>query len=213
MIFYKKLLILVFTMGLLGFVTRQYLGHYYFNVYKNVRAGARSIEKSFPDLEKNLIRSVGWFGNPGSFKELARLYLERALAENEFGTPEKRDLYLESARASLARAIKKNPADAFAYYEMGKVWLLYNFPLLTYLDKGKFYFLRALELKPADEFLGLNILYIYLTQWDFLSGEEQKFILEKLRSMERANKDFMAQLRNRWLQNFRDDQKLNEIVN
>jgi hypothetical protein len=209
----KKLLILAFTLGLLGLVTAQYVGYYYFNAYKNARAEARSIEKSFPDLEKYLKRSVDWSGNPEFFKELARLYLERALAENEFGTPEKRDLFLDSARESLARAIKKNPADAFAYYEMGKVWLLYNFPLLTYLDQGKRYFVKALELKPADEFLGLNILYIYLTQWNFLSGDEQKFVLKKLRSMERANKDFMAQLRNRWLQNFSDDQKLKEIVN
>lgn len=191
---------------------KHYLGYHYFYEYKEVRGAARSIEMSFPELETNLKKAVRFSKNPLFYKEIARLYLEMALAANEFGTPEKRDFYLDQAKKSLSQVIGQNPIDAFAYFEMGKVYLLYNYPLLTYMDKGKVYFRKALELKSADEFLNLNILYIYLTQWDFMEEAEKNFVLARLQAIGGKNKNFMARLRDLWQENFGSTIKLDEIL-
>jgi hypothetical protein len=135
-------------------------------------------------------------------KELGRLYLEMALGENEFGTAAGRDALCDLGRESLVRSIRANPADSSAYFDIGKAYLLYNFPLLTYAEKGRVYLKRALELKPADEFLSLNILYIFLTQWDLLEEEEKEFAGGRLKEQAAANESFMDRLRRRWGENF-----------
>lgn len=208
----KAIAVFGFVAVLLILATRAYLGYHYFYKYKNVRARAKSIEGSFLGLEENLKKSVWFSKNPVFYKEMARLYLEMALAENDFGTAEKRDFYLDQALESLAHLIKRNPIDAVAYYEMGKVYLLYNFPLLTYIEKGKLYFLKALEFDPANEFLNLNILYIFLAQWDFLNDEEKSFVYLRLGTILKNNESFIPRLQKRWKENFGNVEKLKEIL-
>jgi len=197
---------------LLILATKQYLGYRYFYRYKSERASAKSIEKSFPELERDLKKSISFSKNPLFYAQMSQIYQEMAIVENKFGTEEKRDFYIDQARESLLELIKTNPIDAFAYYEMGKVYMLYNFPLLTYMDKAKRYFLKALELKPADEFLNLNIVYIYLTQWDFLNTAEKSFVFKRLEKMWKNNENFITQLQNQWEKGFPDDEKLKEIL-
>jgi hypothetical protein len=179
-----------------------YLGFHYYYEYQRERATAQSVERSFPALERQLNRAVAFSRNPRFLKELGRLYLEMALAENEFGTAAGREVFLERAQNALERAIRANPADGSAFFEMGKVYLLYNFPLLTYAEKGRVYLKRALELKPADEFLNLNILYIFLTQWDSLAEEEKEFAGGRLKERAAADGRFRDRLRRRWEENY-----------
>ncbi|MEW5902334.1 MAG: hypothetical protein AB1715_12790 [Acidobacteriota bacterium] len=187
--------------ALLTLAAAHYLGYHSFYEYKRERAAAESLEQSFPQLERNLKRAVAFSKNPLFLKELGRLYLEKALAENEFGTAAGRDAFCDLARESLEKLIRANPADGSAYFELGKVYLLYNFPLLTYAEKGRACLRRALELKPADEFLSLNILYIFLAQWDLLAKEEKEFAGGRLKEQAAANKSFMDRLRRRWEEN------------
>jgi hypothetical protein len=189
-----------------------YLGYHSFYEYKKARAAAESLERSFPELERNLKRAVAFSKNPGFLKELGRLYLEMALAENEFGTAAGRDAFCDLARESLEKSIRANPVDGSGYFEMGKVYLLYNFPLLTYAEKGRLYLRRALEFKPADEFLSLNILYIFLTQWDLLAEEEKEFVGGRLKERTATNEKFMDRLRQRWKENFGTAAGLESIV-
>lgn len=188
--------------AMLALAAAHYLGRHWYYEYIGERAAAESLERSFPELDRNLKRAVVFSKNPGFLKELGRLYLEMALAENEFGTAAGRDAFCDLARESLVRSIRANPVDGSAYFEMGKVYLLYNFPLLTYAEKGRVYLRRALELKPADEFLSLNILYVFLTQWDLLAKEEKEFTGGRLKERAAANERFLDRLRRRWEQNY-----------
>jgi hypothetical protein len=198
---------------LLVLAAAHYLGYHSFYEYKRARAAAESLERSFPELERNLKRAVAFSKNPGFLKELGRLYLEMALAENEFGTAAGRDAFCDLARESLEKSIRANPVDGSAYFEIGKVYLLYNFPLLTYAEKGRFYLRRSLELKAADEFLSLNILYIFLTQWDLLAEEEKEFVGGRLKERTAMNEKFMDRLRQRWKENFGRVTALEAILN
>jgi len=198
---------------LLFFLSFQhYFGYHYFYKYKKARTEAESIEKSFPFLERNLKKAVWFSKNPLFYKELARLYLERAFGENEFGTGERRDFFCDLAREALAAETRRNPIDPFAYYEMGKVYMLYNYPLLTYAEKGRLYMRKALELRPADEFLSLNILYIFLTQWDALKEGEKAFIFEQLKRERKDKLQFLERLYRRWTKNAGNDLKIKEII-
>ena len=199
--------VLVFFLALKG-----YLGYHNYNKYKSLRAQAESIEKSYPELERHLRMAVRFSRNPLFFKELGRINLEMALVEIKFGTEEKRDFYLDQAQTSLLNLLKTNPADASGYYDMGRVYMLYNYPLLTYMDRGRVYFRKALELDPADEFLNLNILYIYLTQWDSLVDEERSFVFKRLGRMWQSNVNFIVRLRNRWMENYGDREILKRIL-
>jgi len=198
----KKMIGFGVAAAMLALAAAHYLGRHWYYEYKRERAAAESLERSFPELERNLKRAAALSKNPLFFKELGRLYLEMALGENEFGTAAGRDAFCDLAREKLENSIRANPVDGSAYFELGKVYLLYNFPLLTYAEKGRVYLRRALELKPADEFLSLNILYIFLTQWDLLAKEEKEFTGGRLNEQAAANESFMDRLRRRWGENF-----------
>jgi len=200
----------VHILFLVGF--KHNMGYLNFDRYKGLRAEAESIEGSFPDLEKHLKRAAKYSKNPVFYRELGRLYLEMAIAENKFGEAAKRDAFLDQAEESLRELIRRNPADALAYYRMGQVYMLYNYPLLTYRDKGRVYFRKALELDPSDEPQNLNVLYIYLTQWRYLDEGEKGFLFERLDRMVSANESFIRRLRNRWIENFEDDALLKEVL-
>jgi len=191
---------------------KDYIGYYYFYKYKEARDQAQSIEKSFPELERNLKKAVRLYKNPLFYEQMSRLYLEMALAEDKYGTEEKRDFYLDQARESLIEQINQNPLDAHAYYDLGRVYLLYNFPLLTYAEKGRLYFRKALELKPADEYLNVHIIYIYLTQWESLNRPEKAFLFGQLGDVVKYNENFIPQIRDLWKQNYGDTEKLKDIL-
>jgi len=211
----KKIKVAILLLGavvVLVAATRAYLGYHHYFEYEKARAKARSIEGSFEELEANLRRAVKYWKNPEFFKEMSRVYLEMAIAQNEFGTAEMRDHYLDLAWDSLIETIERNPIDAFAHFRMGKVYLLYNFPLVTYIDKVKLYFRKALELKPADEVLNHHVLYVFLTQWDFLTEEEREYVFDRLRCMTGNNERFIDGIRRRWKDASGNDDKLQEIL-
>ena len=200
---YKKKVCVPILVGAVLFLgTKEYLGYHYYYKYKNERQAARSIQQAFPQLESHLQRAIKFSRQPLFYQELGRLYLEMAMAENEFGSPARRDDFLHKAETSLKEQIRLNPVDARAFYNLGKVYLLYNFPLLIYAEQGRRCFRRALELKPADEFLNLNIIYMYLAQWELLTEEDKKFLSRQLKYIEEKSSNFKERLRRRWLENF-----------
>jgi hypothetical protein len=200
------------AIGLIVFATGEFLGFHYLGLYQDARAEARSVQSDFPELEGLMREATGYSGNPELRKEMARLYVEMARAQNESGQPEKRDASCDLAVANYAAVLGRNPIDSFAQYEMGMTYLLYNYPMMTYADKAKMYFRKAIELNPADEFLNLNILYFYLTSWDGLSGEDRDYAGGRLRRIRSADPAFMPQLEERWTQQFGSTEKLNEIL-
>jgi len=196
--------------ALLALATKEYLGFHFYYQYKKEREEARSIEQAFSSLEKKLKLALKFSGQPLFFQELGRLYLEKAMAENEFGSPARRDEFLLKAEMSLKEQIRRNPVDARAFYNLGKIYLLYNFPLLTYADRGRACLRRALELKPADVFLNVNVIYMYLAQWELLTDDEKSFLARQLRSIEARTPDFRDRLRRRWRENFPSTDLLEE---
>ncbi|MGB7297263.1 MAG: hypothetical protein WBC70_16905 [Candidatus Aminicenantales bacterium] len=162
--------------GLFALAARAYLGHEYFHRYTVVRGKEAGLQGSFDLLEPRLMRAVSFSGNPVFYQEVGRRYLEMALAENKFGAAEKREAYLDRAREYLEGLIRRNPLDAFGYYDLGRVYMLYNYPLLTYAAKGRTYLRKALEMRPVDPGLNVDVIYAYLAQWERLSAAERDFI-------------------------------------
>ena len=202
----------IFFVLLFLIAAADFLSWHSFSRYQAWRKVSRSIESGFPRLENALQRAVWFTKNPAYFKELTRLYLEMAMAENEFGTPAARDAFLDRAEASARHWIQQNPVDAWAYYELGKVYLLYNFPLLIYAEKGRLYLRKAVELKPADEFLNQNVLYIFMTQWERLEESEREFVAAQWRSMTESFPNFERELREHWQKNFDSSNGLDLIL-
>jgi hypothetical protein len=190
---------------------RAYLGYHFFYRYAEARAKATNLAGSFGTLEPELKSAVRFSGNPLFYQELGRLYLEMALAENKFGTAEKRDEYLERARLSLEGLIRRNPLDAFGYYEMGKVYMLYNYPLLTYAARGREYLRKALEMRPVDGDLNVNVTYAFLAQWERLSAAEKGFALAAVSRNLETDKGFFPRFLALWMREFKDSPKLEAI--
>ena len=209
---FRKVFLLSAAIFLLIFAAKEFLGYHYYYRYRAFRKTASSIEGSFHNLEKSLKKAAIFSNNPLVYKALARIHLEMALGENEFGSPEQRDIHLDFSQDYLLKLIKRNPIDPFAYYEMGKVYILYNYPLCTYLNKATVYFERALGLKPADEFLNSNISILYLTKWDMLTLEDQQFILKTIGQFWEKSESFIQQLSERWEKNREDPDRLKDIL-
>jgi len=206
--FAARIVVLVLVAGLFVLATRAYLGYRYFYKYVSGREVATNLEGSFGVLEPQLKRAVSFSRNPLFFQEAGRFYLEMALAENKFGTPEKRDEYLDRAGESLEGLIRRNPLDAFGYYELGKVYMLYNYPLLTYAAKGRAYLRKALEMRPVDEDLNVNVTYAYLAQWDRLSAAEKDFVYASVDRNLETDPNFFPRVLALWTSEFKDSAKL-----
>jgi tetratricopeptide (TPR) repeat protein len=136
-----------------------------------------------------------------------------AVAENDSEAPERRDAFLDRAEEAIRRRIERNPADAFAYYDMSRVYLLYNFPLLTYQDAARRYLRRALVFKPHDLFLNVEAVYKFGVMWDGLGGEEKAWMFGEMRSVWPVDEDrFYPGLVGRWQREVKDLDKLKEIL-
>ena len=181
---------------------RDFLGFHDLAGYRRARAAARSVESAFPALESRLAKAAAVSRRAVFQVELARLDMEMARVANESGREEDRDTFCDKAVARYGQAIAANPIDAGTQYEMGTVYLLYNFPLMTYQDRAKAYFRQALLFKPADETINLNVIFLYLTWWPTLEDADKTYAAGLYRAMIARDAAFPARLEGRWVQSF-----------
>jgi O-antigen ligase len=200
------------ALGLFILAGREFMGFRSLGRYEEARAAARSVQAAFPKLERRLVEATAWSRHPRIARELGRLEVEMARAENEAGREEERDLGCDRAVGAYRAVLDRDPIDSFAHFEMGMTYLLYNYPLMTYADKAKAYFRKALELNPSDRFLNLNILYYYLTAWDGLEAGEREYAMDRLGRLRNADPSFMSQLEQRWKQEFGSTDRLAALL-
>ena len=183
---------------LVAFAARDYIGARYYEDYFAARGNVRSIQSGLSELEGLLRQAVRFAPRRAHLEALGGLYLDAALAETQYGSPEKRDALLDKARDVLLREIGKYPAAAYGYYNLGRVYLLYNHPLLTYAARGREYFRKALALQPADEFMNVNALTLFLGQWALLDGGEKEDAWRRLAGALERNEGFLRRIRDLW---------------
>ncbi|MGB8958238.1 MAG: O-antigen ligase family protein [Candidatus Aminicenantales bacterium] len=191
---------------------RNFLGFHDLAGYRRARAAARSVESAFPALESRLAKAAAVSRRAVFQVELARLDMEMARVANESGREEDRDTFCDKAVARYGQAIAANPIDAGTHYEMGTVYLLYNFPLMTYQDRAKAYFRQALVFKPADETINLNVIFLYLTWWPALEDADKTYAAGLYRAMIARDASFPARLEGRWVQSFGASDGLRAIL-
>jgi tetratricopeptide (TPR) repeat protein len=191
---------------------RDFIGFRCLGKYRQARREARSVESAFAVLEPLLLKAVGSSGQAVFRIELARLYGEMARVANGSGRAEDREAFCDKAIASYVGAVAANPIDASAHYETGAVYLLSNFPLMTYADRAKAYFRKALELKPADESINLNVVFLYFTWWDSLEEGERPHAAGLYRSAVARDPAFASKLEARWKQNFQTTERLAAVL-
>lgn len=190
-----------------------FLGYTCLARYRETRRSVRSVQSGFPKLEPLLRRAVGWSKRAEFRVELARLYYDMARVENDDGREEERDTYCDLAIAGYENAVRRNPADAFTHYETGLAYLFLNYPVMPYVEKAKVYFRRALALKPADESLNLNVIFLYMTWWGELEQEEKEYAAGLYRRMTGNSPDFAGRLEARWRQSFGSlDERCRRII-
>jgi O-antigen ligase len=187
-------------------------GFHYLGEYRRARSEARSVESAFPTLEALLEKAVNASPQAEFRIELARLCQEMARVANDSGRDEDREAFCDRAASSYERAIAANPVHAMTYYEMGLVYLLSNYPLMTYADLAKPYFRKALELKPADDFLNLNVSFLYFTWWPTLEDAEKPYAAGLYRQAVARDPAFAAKLESRWKQSFQTTDRLAAIL-
>jgi len=187
-------------------------GFHYLGEYRRARSEARNIESAFPALEALIGKAVDASPRSDFRIELARLYQEMARVANDSGRDEDRESFCDRAVSAYERAIAANPAHAFTYYETGLVYLLSNYPLMTYSDRAKTYFRKALELKPADDFLNLNVIFLYFTWWPTLEDADREYAAGLYRQAVARDPGFAAKLEARWKQSFQTTDRLSAIL-
>jgi tetratricopeptide (TPR) repeat protein len=187
-------------------------GFHYLGQYRRARSEARSVESAFPTLEALLEKAVNASPRSEFRIELGRLYTEMARVANDSGRDEEREAFCDRAASAYERAIAANPVHAFTYYETGLVYLLSNYPLMTYSDRAKTYFRKALELKPADDFLNLNVIFLHFTWWPTLEDAEKAYAEGLYRQAVARDPGFAAKLEARWKQSFQTTDRLAAIL-
>jgi tetratricopeptide (TPR) repeat protein len=197
--------------SLLLLATRDYLGARHYEAYLEARKNVRSIQSGLPELEGHLRRAVRIAPRRAYLEALGSLYLDAALAENQSGSEEKRDAFLDKARDVLLREIAKYPVAAYGYYNLGRVYMLYNYPLLTYATKGREYYRKALSLEPADEFMNVTVLTLMLGHWGRLGAEEKADVWRRLGDTLDHNEGFLRNVRGLWMQSYGNLARLREI--
>ncbi|MCX8159469.1 MAG: hypothetical protein N3G18_00870, partial [Candidatus Saccharicenans sp.] len=185
-----------------------YSGYWNYFRYQEDRQNIRSLESDFSRLEVRLVTALRYYPLPTFQAELGRLRLQRAMAEIEFGQVERSELFLDRASEALQRAVAGNPADHTFLWELSKVYFLYNYPLLTYAEKGRLLCREALDRHPYNEFLFLNIALVFLEQWPLLEEAEKDWLRQNLSRIMAADPGFLDKLKRRWQQNYKETQSL-----
>ena len=200
------------ALGLFVPAFHDFRGFQYLGQYRRARSEARSVESSFPTLEALLEKAVNASPRSEFRIELARLYTEMARVANDLGRDEEREAFCDRAASAYERAIAANPVHAMTYYETGLVYLLSNYPLMTYADRARTYFRKAIELKPADDFLNLNVSFLYFNWWQTLEDAEKAYAAGLYRQAVARDLAFAAKLEARWKQSFKTDDRLAAIL-
>ncbi len=207
----KKLIILLALMGsllVLALSIAFYAGYWNYFRYQEARRNIRSLESNFPGLEVRLEQAVRYYPLPVFYAELGRLRLQRAMAEVEFGQAEKSESFLDGAREALQRAVAGNPVDHSFLWELSKIYFLYNYPLLTYAEKGRVLCREALRRHPYNEFLFLNVALVFLEQWPLLAEAEKDWLRQNLDRIMAVDPGFLDKLKRRWRENYGETQSL-----
>jgi tetratricopeptide (TPR) repeat protein len=152
---------------------RDFAGFERLAAYRRARLEARSVESAFPALEARLAKAVS--ASPRAVFRVELVYVEMARVANDAGREEDRDAFCDQAVAAYTRAIAANPIDAATHFETAAAYLLYNYPLMTYQDRAKAYFRQALVLKPADETINLNVIFLHFAWWPTLEDGEKRY--------------------------------------
>ena len=181
------------------------LGFRAFLGYQDARGRARSIESGFADLERRLTTAVRRYPSPDFLSALGALRLEMAEALSADGDEKRREeanRILDLAEAAFQRLLRTAPLRATAWYDLGRVYLLYDFPVLPYRKKARACLRRAMELAPADAHFNVNGLFVFLTEWNSLGDDEREFVRARLEAFVRFYPEFANAIRRTWKQQF-----------
>jgi hypothetical protein len=203
---------LILALVALFFSARGYLGQARLERYKNALAVSPNLARSFDTLELLLLTAIQADPHPQFYKELGRLYFNRALAEHKYGDPALRDDFLDKAADAVGENILRNPLDAYAYFELGRIFLSMNAPLLTYAEKARRLMRGALQLSAADSLLNAAVLQNHLSLWDDLSEAEKGFVFERIELKWREKPSFIELLRRQWIAEVKTDAVLRTIL-
>ncbi len=193
-------------------VGRDYAGSIAFRRYGEARSRVQSVQSGLPELERYLLKAVHTWPRRLFFEELANLYFGASLAEIQSGTEDKRKLLLDKARDVLLEEVRRYPAAADGYSNLGRVYMIYNYPYLPYVAKGREYLKKALILQPADEYLNTNILAVMLSQWEILEPSEREYVWSRLRNILDHNEAFIPKILNLWKKNNASIDDLKKIL-
>lgn len=215
MIIKKAVATATYALGLIVLVIivgRDYAGTRAFGRYREARSRVRSIRSGLPELERHLLKAVHIWPRRVFFEELANLYYDAALAEIRSGTEGKRKMLLDKAGDVLLEEIRRYPAAADGYSNLGRVYMSYNDPYLTHAAKGRAYLKEALILQPADEYLNTNILTVMLSQWEILDPAERIDVRSRLRDILDHNEAFIYEILDLWKKNHASVDDLKKIL-
>lgn len=193
---------IVFSLIILFISTKNYIGYKAYFRYKTAKAASQDLDINFPAVEKPLKLAAKLYPNPNIDGELVQLYLERAIIETQKGSMERQDKYLEEAQNILRKQFLGNPADYRIYYRIGFAYFLRSYQKEEYLEKANDYFQKALDLNPNNEFLNINILFLYLSSWEILNENYKDFTYEVLKKMIDLNKGGVMRLLKMWKDNY-----------
>jgi tetratricopeptide (TPR) repeat protein len=192
---------IVFSLILLFVSTKNYLGYKAYFRYKSAKEASQDLDINFPAVENPLKQAAKLYPNPNIEGELAQLYLERAIIETQKGSMKRRDEYLEEAQNTLRKQFLSNPADYRIYYRIGLTYFLQNYPEDEYFKKADDYFQKALDLNPNNEFLCLNIFFLYFSGWEILPEKNREFTFGALEKMVDLDRDFIRNFLRMWKEN------------
>lgn len=181
-----------------------YLGFWNYFRYQEEKQNIRSLESDFKTLEARLKQAVGFYPMPLFYSELGWLRLQRAMAEIEFGVPERSSQFLDSSEEALKKAIWGNPVDYSLFWELSKAYFLYNYPQLTYAEKGRLLCQEAVRRHPYNEFLMTNVVMVFFEQWPLLESSDKEWLKENLQRLMAVNPGYMDKLKNKWRQNYKE---------
>ncbi|MBC7364466.1 MAG: hypothetical protein H5U07_08000 [Candidatus Aminicenantes bacterium] len=196
----KSLKLLLIFLCLLGIVLSSlfYFAYHQYYRYLETRKNIRSLERDFEQLRIPLARTTRFYPLPVFWLETGKLYVSRAMAEVEFGDPVKAIPYLEQANQALIRAVQGCPVDYEAFWELSKVYFLYNYPVPVYADKGRKLCQEAIRRHPYNEFINLNVLMVFFEQWPLLEAREKAWVKDRIRIMTGVDAAFIDKLKGRW---------------